>query len=349
MPGSSETRPVRDEPARLLATATQFPEHSADSKLRSLALLVLVALSTLFVGLLAAAIAVLPVTLAVAPLVGGTGAFFFAFLIILGAGVVGAAIGVILLAWTWANAGGVVLRAASARPSSSLADQTARNVVAEMAVAAGIPAPHTRFIAGGAPNAMAVGHGPGTVTIAFTPGVVDVLSRQQLQAVVAHEIAHVVNGDIRFKTFLAAILLRFSMGSSALLEGPASDEPDGGFWVDLLITLPIEYVAIPVALALRLCAVPARIAGLAASRQRELLADYTAVRLTRDPLALVEALQILADRNLSGFGARSNPLGQLFIVDPHGGGDGRGRYADHPSLKKRLAALHTIAEEMERT
>jgi heat shock protein HtpX len=355
MPRFPGTSPEGDESARPLATATQFPKRSADSKLRSLVLLLLVVLSTLLVGMVAAVLIVIPVMSVVALTARSTGVSGIVPItvtLILSIGAVCAVLYLPILVWTWMSAGDVVLRAAAARPSSSLAAQKAQNVVAEVAIAAGIPTPHVRFIVDDAPNAMVVGRRPEDTTIALTPSLVDVLQRQQLQAVIAHEIAHVVNGDVRFKTFLSAILLRFHLLSIAIWTS-REDEPHGGQTWRLHNEnegndRPFDYIAVPISLALKMCGTLARVSGLAASRQRELLADYTAAGLTRDPLALAEALQILAAANVDGFGARSAPLAQLFIVSPHGSSGGRGRYADHPSLEERVAQLEALDAEMKR-
>lgn len=246
------------------------------------------------------------------------------------------------LLWLFGRSADVVLRDAAATTSDPLQLQRLTNTAAEVAVAAGIPAPSVVIIHSATPNALAAGSGPARATVGVTSSLLDLLDRQQLQAVVAHEITHIVNGDVRFSTFLAAMLLSFQRATEWAL-GTESDETgsrehqagesDPWAWDTWF-----GYVILPGLALSRLAAV---LAGLAAARQREFLADDGAVRLTRDPSALIDALEILAASGGSN-GRHERGLAHLFILDPREPRSGGGSFDSHPALEERLRRLRAL-------
>jgi heat shock protein HtpX len=146
---------------------------------------------------------------------------------------------------------------------------------------------------------MTAGRGPKDATVVVTTGLLAVMNRQELQAVVAHEIAHIKDGDLRFMTFLAVSTARFRSAMSFLLEA---------------YTWSIAGIVVwpPVALTQH-CLLLAR---RAMSRERELLADDTAVLLTRDPRALVSALTKIGSSPVPPHRWKAD-IAPLFIVDPN--------------------------------
>jgi heat shock protein HtpX len=248
----------------------------------------------------------------------------------------------VFLLWLARRSGEVVLGSASAAEPDPLRLQRLTNAAAEVAVAAGIPAPSVAIIRSATPNALAAGSGPTRATVGVTSSLLDLLDRQQLQAVVAHEIAHIVNGDVRFSTFLAAVLIRFQRATEWALgtesEKAGSREHRAGESDPWAWDTWFGYLILP---GLALSRLAALLAGLAAARQREFLADDCAVRLTRDPSALIGALEALA---AVGGSARRDEVGlaHLFILDPREPASGGGLFDSHPALAERLRRLQAI-------
>jgi heat shock protein HtpX len=243
------------------------------------------------------------------------------------------------LLWLLRRSTDVVLTGAAATTPDPLQFQRLTNTAAEVAAAAGIPAPSVVIVRSATPNALAAGSGPTRTTVGVTSGLLDLLDRQQLQAVVAHQVAHIVNGDVRYSTFLAAVFLSYQHATEwalgiepdeTLPREPRTDESSLWGW--------FGYVILP---GLALSRLATLLAGLAAARQRELLADDGAVRLTRDPSALIDALEILAASGGS-IGRHERGLAHLFILDPGEPRSGGGSFDSHPALEERLRRLRAL-------
>jgi heat shock protein HtpX len=220
------------------------------------------------------------------------------------------------------------------------------NVVEEMAIASGLPKPQAFVVPDADPNAFATGRDPEHAAIAVTDGLLAALSREELQGVVAHEMAHIRNLDIRLMTVVAALVgavalladwagraLRFGGGRRSNREKPAA--AGVVFFVIWLV-------------AIMMAPLVGRLLAMAVSRRREYLADATGAELTRNPLSLASAL---AKIEAAGAPTPSVKRGtaHLCIVDPLGRAidDREGRWADlwatHPPMAKRIAALRTMA------
>ncbi len=168
------------------------------------------------------------------------------------------------------------------------------NVVRELTIAAGIPMPKVYVIDDTSMNAFATGRDPEHASIAVTKGLLSRMDREEVQGVIGHELSHVRNFDIRF-----ALLVGVLVGSIALLadfflrftfwggRGRSSDGDKGGGGVQALILAMAFVLAI-------LAPIAARLVQLAVSRQREYLADASAVELTRNPTGLERALATIA-------------------------------------------------------
>lgn len=220
------------------------------------------------------------------------------------------------------------------------------NVVEEMAIAAGIPRPRIWIVPDEDPNAFATGTDPQHANIAATDGLLALLSRDELQGVVAHEMAHIQNEDTRLMTLLAGMIgaiLLVSDGSRRFLGGSASRrlggrKGGGGKGAAGLIVLVIWLITLIIA------PLVARVLAMSVSRKREYLADATAAQFTRNPLALASALEKLesatpATRSI-GRGAA-----HLCIVDPgeRSISDVEGLVGDvfssHPPIRQRIIRL----------
>ena len=223
------------------------------------------------------------------------------------------------------------------------------NVVEEMAIAAGLPKPQVCVIPDPDPNAFATGKDPEHATIAVTQGLLDSLDREELQGVIAHEMGHVRNFDIRLMTVIAAligaVMLLVEFGSRSMQFGglgrggrrSSSNRSGGGvvllvFWVIGLILAPFI----------------SQLLAMAVSRQRELLADASGAELTRNPGALASALQKI-DAAVEPTRSIKRGTAHLCIANPLGSSldDREGFFADlfstHPPIRKRRMLLKAMA------
>jgi len=191
------------------------------------------------------------------------------------------------------------------------------------------------------PNAFATGFSPDKSYVAVTEGLVSTLNREELQAVVAHEMAHVSNLDIRLMTMVAAlggaiVLLSDWAGRSVRFRRSRDDRGGGGavfiIWILLVILAPIL----------------TRLLAMAISRRREYLADATGAEFTRNPLALASALEKLEQAS-EPTRTVNRGLAHMCIVDPSGSyfeakenfaGE---MFSTHPPIQKRIEALKTMA------
>lgn len=221
------------------------------------------------------------------------------------------------------------------------------NVADEMAIAAGVPRPALYVIPDPDPNAFATGTEPSNATIAVTEGLLSKLTREELQAVVAHEMSHIRNFDIRLMTIVAAligtVMLLTELGLRTMRAGAfkskGGSKKGGGGGPILLVVF---------ALALVLAPLISRLLAMAVSRQREYLADASAAELTRNPAALATALTKI---DLAAEPTRSIKKGtaHLCIADPLARevNDREGFLADlfatHPPIRRRVMILSAMA------
>ncbi len=248
----------------------------------------------------------------------------------------------------------VILSVSGARPLQKAQDPQLFNVVEEMAIAAGVPMPKIYLIDDSAPNAFATGRDPQHGIVAITTGLRTKLSRDELQGVMAHEMAHIRNFDIRLMMLLAVLIglivmmadlfwqtLRFShYGRRSSSSSSSSRKSSGG---------GIEVVIIVVAIILSLIApLLAQIIQLAVSRQREYLADASAVEFTRNPLGLANALRkIDADPDVLEVANRGTA--HLYIANPIKKFEARANsmFASHPPIKERIRRLEALTHAYE--
>ena len=254
--------------------------------------------------------------------------------------VVAIAVAVGLLATTWFGGASMTLAASTARRADPERDQTLINVVHEMAIASGLPAPAVYVIDDSAPNAFATGRDPEHASIAVTTGLYRKLDRDELQGVVAHELAHVRNYDIRYTTLVAvtvgaiALLADFAVRHVWWGGGPrrSRNRQAGGILV---------LVAILVAV---LAPLSARLLQAAVSRRRETLADLGGAEMTRYPEALARALlKIESDPEV--LEAANRATAPLYIVNPIKSFEKRaaGLLRTHPPTEERVRLLRGLA------
>lgn len=259
--------------------------------------------------------------------------------------------------YSWKNGAERVLWATGAKeifePEND-AERRLVNVVEEMAIASGLPKPRIFVVPDADPNAFATGIEPAKASIAVTEGLLARLGREELQGVVAHEMAHVRNFDTRLMTLLAAMvgaiaLMSDGMGRMVRYGGFGGRRSGGGrggndrggnplaivvlvFWVITLILAPVI----------------SRFLAMAVSRKREYLADATGAQFTRNPLALAAALEKL-DAAAAPTRTITRGAAHLCIVDPAASrfSDREGflgdSFSSHPPIRVRIARLKGMA------
>jgi heat shock protein HtpX len=227
------------------------------------------------------------------------------------------------------------------------------NVVEEMAIAGGLPKPAVYVIPDSDPNAFATGSGPEKSSIAVTSGLLDALNREELQAVVSHEMAHVRNYDVRLMTVVAAlvgsVLLISDWGRRGIgWGGRRRSSRVGGGGIFFLVFLVLWIVSLVLAPLI------ARLVAMAVSREREYLADASGSELTRNPLALASALEKI-DAAVAPTPSIKQGVAHLCIEVPRGRvvnereGGWAELFATHPPIAKRIALLREIAYQRGRT
>ena len=206
--------------------------------------------------------------------------------------------------------------------SDSVKTQMVADIVNEIALAAGIPRPRLCLMEDPAPNAFASGRDPAHSVICVTQGLVDQLDREELQGVIAHEMAHIRGHDTRITQMAAVMVSGFALVSGSILRSAAAQRRGE-------TTIPgYGFVAIPVLIVSGIGWLFSKIAAIALSREREYLADAAAVEFTRNPTALIRALEHIA-RIESPLRASLRGVAPLFIVDPFEcGGESGGEFLD---------------------
>ena len=221
------------------------------------------------------------------------------------------------------------------------------NVVEEMRLAGGLPPPRVWVIDDSAPNAFATGRDSRHASVAVTTGLLDKLDREQLQGVVAHEMSHIGNLDIRF-TLLVGVLvgsialladwfLRFTFWGGGRRGG--SDRQGGGGAAALIFVLALVLAVV--------APLVGRLIQAAVSRSRESLADATAVELTRNPIGLARALRTISD-DPEVLEVANRATQHLYIVNPIKSFEERAKslWDTHPAIGERVRALEAIAGRM---
>ncbi|HKY97178.1 MAG TPA: M48 family metallopeptidase [Gemmatimonadaceae bacterium] len=259
------------------------------------------------------------------------------------------------MAWAGYRFGPTMLMAASNAkeidtPSNEY-EQRLVNVVDEMSIASGVRRPRIWIVPDEAPNAFATGVRPDDGHIAVTQGALETLNRDELQGVVAHEMGHIANYDVRLMTLLTALVGMVAMmhnigfrmgriGGGGGRRSRSSKDSGGGILVIVLLVLwIISWILAPLI---------TRLMVMKVGRSREYLADAMSAQYTRNPAALADALVKIGGSNIKPK-AIPKSSAQLCIADPyHSKWDEReGRMANlmatHPPLRERVERLREMA------
>jgi heat shock protein HtpX len=239
----------------------------------------------------------------------------------------------------------LVLTVSQARPVDESTAPQLLNVVRELAIAANVPMPAVYVIDDTAPNAFATGRDPAHASVAVTTGLLEKLDREELQGVIAHELSHVRNYDIRFSLVVGvmvgaiAILADFFLRFTFWGGGRRSNSREGGGGLQAVIFV----VAIVLAI---LAPIISRFIQLAVSRQREYLADASGVELTRNPYGLERALaKIATDQEVLEVANRGTQ--HLYFTNPIKKFEARssGLMDTHPPILDRINRLRQLTGE----
>jgi heat shock protein HtpX len=254
-----------------------------------------------------------------------------------GAVVVPIAVGFSLLTtwWSYYSSDKLVIRMTGAQVLQESDNPKLFGLVQEVCLASGLPMPKVAVVVDDAPNAFATGRNPEHALIAFTTGILDVMDRDELQGVVAHEMAHVANRDTLVSAVAATTAGAIAIVSDMLIRmmwfGGRRDRESNSNPVTLVISLAVMLLA-PIAAILLKAAI---------SRKRESLADATAVDFTRNPTGLRKALELLA-HDSTVVQQRSNAVAHIWIESPLDGKAVSRLFATHPPIQERIATLRQL-------
>lgn len=237
-----------------------------------------------------------------------------------------------------------VLAASGGREVSREEEPELFRVVENLCIGAGLPMPKVHVIYDSAPNAFATGRDPKSAHVAVTSGLLEKLEKRELEAVIAHELSHVGNYDIRLMTVLAVAVGLVALASDLLLRftwygagARASNRGKGGGAAGaiILVAAVVFIVVVPIAAGLM---------RLAVSRQREYLADSSGALLCRNPAALADALEKIA-RDPEPLETANKATAHLYIADPLKGHESplNNLFATHPPIEQRIALLRAMA------
>lgn len=210
------------------------------------------------------------------------------------------------------------------------------NLIEEVVIASGLPMPKVAIVEDSAPNAFATGRDPEHALIAFTTRILEVMDRDELQGVIAHEMSHVANRDTLVSAVAAttagAIAILSDFLTRMMWFGGGRDRRESNQNpVALIISLAVLILA-PIAAMLLKSAI---------SRKRESLADATAVQFTRNPAGLRKALEVLA-ADSTVVHQKSNAVAHIWIESPLDGKSVSKLFSTHPPIEERIATLRAM-------
>jgi heat shock protein HtpX len=253
-----------------------------------------------------------------------------------GAGIVPIAVGISLVSVWGAYYGSdkLVLTMTGAKLIQESDNPKLFNLIQEVTIASGLPMPKVAVVIDDAPNAFATGRNPEHALIAFTTGILDVMDRDQLQGVIAHELAHVANRDTLVSAVAATTAGAIAIVSDVLARmmffGGRRDNNNANP-IALLVSLVILIMAPLAAVMLK----------SAISRKRESLADATAVSFTRNPAGLRSALEVLA-ADSTVVQQRSTAVAHIWIESPLDAKSVSKMFSTHPPIQERIAVLKSM-------
>jgi heat shock protein HtpX len=224
----------------------------------------------------------------------------------------------------------IVLRMYRAQPVTEAEAPELYSVVRGLVQKAGMPMPKVYIIPDASPNAFATGRNPDHAAVAATEGILRLLTRQELEGVMAHELSHVRHRDILVSTIASVIAAAITMLSRfAIFFGGGRDDRDGS---------PIAAIAMMI-----LAPIAAMLIQLAISRSREYMADESGAELCGNPLYLANALRKL-EMGTQRIPMNANPAtANMFIVNPFSARGIKKLFSTHPPIEERIERLEGMA------
>ena len=205
------------------------------------------------------------------------------------------------------------------------------NIVENLSITTGLPMPKVYIINDSAPNAFATGRDPKHASVAATSGLIDIMDDKELTAVMAHEISHVKNYDIRVSMIVFGLTCVVGLVSDLafrmMFYGSRRRDDEGS---------PVGYILVLVAALLS--PLVASIAQMAVSRQREYLADASAVNITRYPEGMIAALKKLQTHS-APMKSQNMAAEAMYINNPLRKGFFNNLFSSHPPIEKRIERL----------
>lgn len=258
----------------------------------------------------------------------------------------GTIIAIVVLAFhipiSYYTAGKQVMRMSGAREVTHDEYPELYNIVKELTIPARLPMPKVYVVNDSAPNAFASGISPDKSNVAVTTGLLEILDREELEGVIAHELAHIQNLDIRLMSLsislVSVIILIADIGTRIMFFGGSKSKDDNRNPVLMIIALALIILA----------PLLGQMMKLMVSRNREYLADATAVDLTRNPEGLKGALAKIGGANLSVKNAKPATAGMYisspFKTEKSGGGLSflENLMSTHPPIESRIEKLNEM-------
>ena len=228
----------------------------------------------------------------------------------------------------------LVLKMYRAQPVSEDQAPELHAMVKNLALKASLPMPSVYIVPGDTPNAFATGRDENHAVVAVTEGLLRILSRDELEGVISHELSHIKNRDMLVgsiaATLAGAIVMLANMAQWAALFGGGRDEEEGGSGILGLILMAV------------LAPLAATIIQMSISRSREYLADEGGARVSGKPYSLAGALEKLS-RASRAIPMEANPsTAHLFIVNPLTGRSLMNLFSTHPPIEERIARLRSM-------
>lgn len=232
----------------------------------------------------------------------------------------------------------VVISLSGAKPAKRDENFVLYTTVENLSITAGLPMPKVYIIEDLAPNAFATGRDKEHAVVAVTTGLLQILDKQELEGVIAHELSHIGNRDMLLSTVVVVLVGFVAIISDIFMRnmlwgGLGKDRDNDSRAGNILVIVGIIFAI--------LAPIFASLIELAISRKREFLADASGALLTRYPEGLANALRKISQYS-KPMNRQSKAIAHLYISDPKGGGLGKkisGLFATHPPTEERIKAL----------
>ncbi|MEM4255000.1 MAG: M48 family metallopeptidase [Candidatus Norongarragalinales archaeon] len=230
----------------------------------------------------------------------------------------------------------IVIASTGAKPAEGVAFRKYHSLVEGLCIASGLPKPRLYYLEDNAINAFATGRDPKHAVVCVTTGAMQKLDKSELEGVIAHELSHVKNYDVRFITFAVVMVglvsILADMAFRTMFYGRGDRKIEGRAGAALLVIGLLFMILAPIF---------AKLVQLAVSRKREYLADATGASLTRYPEGLAKALEKIKAEAQPVKNANS-ATASLFFANPLKGVSLSGLFATHPPVEERIKRLRSM-------